>query len=155
MNRKKIIILTLTFFGLLLLTQINVFACSCGNIPQTLEQEIKGRLKASKAVFSGEILKISETSQRQDVTGLNVTVKIRLKEVWKGQLTKEVIINTPDNSAACGYSFEVGKSYLVFAHSRKGKILATGLCSGNRALETATEELKILGKGKKPQKRKF
>ena len=152
---KKIIILTLTFFGLLLLPQIDVFACSCVDIPQTLEQEIKGRLKDSKAVFSGEILKISETSQTRDVIGLDVTVKIRLKEIWKGQLTKEVIIKTPDNSAACGYSFEVGKSYLVFAHSRKGKILATGLCSGNRLLETATEELKILGKGKKPQKRKF
>ena len=155
MNMKKIIILTLTFFGLLLLIQIDVFAYSCGNILQTLEQEIKGRLKASKAVFAGEILKISETSQRPDVTRPEVAVKIRLKEVWKGQLTKEVIINTPDNSAACGYSFEVGKSYLVFADSRKGKIFSTGLCSGNRLLETATEELKILGKGKKPQKRKF
>jgi hypothetical protein len=155
MNMKKIIILTLTFFGLLLFTQRNVSACSCVDIPQTLEQEIKGRLKASKAVFSGEILKINETSQRRDVTGLDVTVKIRLKEVWKGQLTKEVIITTPDNSAACGYSFQVGKSYLVFADTTKGKILGTGLCSGNRRLETATEELKILGKGKKPQKRKF
>jgi hypothetical protein len=80
---------------------------------------------------------------------------MRLKQVWKGQLTKEVIINTPDNSAACGYSFEMGKSYLVFAHGTKGKILRTGLCSGNRPLETAGEELRILGKGKKPQNRKF
>ncbi|HLM60861.1 MAG TPA: hypothetical protein VK308_08660 [Pyrinomonadaceae bacterium] len=151
----KIIILILSFFGLLLLAQIDVYACKCVSIPQTLEQEIKGRLKTSKAAFSGEVLKISQTSQRGNVTGLDVTVKMRLKQVWKGQLAKQVIINTSDNSAACGYSFEAGKSYLVFAHSSNDKILATGLCSGNRPLETAGEELKILGKGRKPKKRKF
>ena len=151
----KILILILSFFGLLLLAQIDVYACKCVSIPQTLEQEIKGRLKTSKAAFSGEVLKINETSQRGNVTGLDVTVNMRLKQVWKGQLAKQVIINTSDNSAACGYSFEAGKSYLVFAHSSNDKILATGLCSGNRPLETAGEELKILGKGRKPQKRKF
>ena len=151
----KIIILILSFFGLLLLAQIDVYACKCASMPQTLEREIKGRLKTSKAVFSGEVLKISQTSQRGNVTGLDVTVNMRLKQVWKGQLAKEVIINTPDNSAACGYSFEAGKSYLVFAHSSNDKTLATGLCSGNRPLETAGEELKILGKGRKPKKRKF
>jgi hypothetical protein len=78
---------------------------------------------------------------------------MRLKQVWKGQLAREVIINTPDNSAACGYSFEVGKSYLVFAHSLEGKTLATRLCSGNRPLETNSEELKILGKSKKSLKK--
>jgi hypothetical protein len=80
-----------------------------------------------------------------------VSVKIEVKEIWKGILSKKVNIATPEHSGMCGVSFEIGKSYLVFAsHSTEGN-LSTGLCLNNKELEKAAEELEILGKGKKPK----
>ena len=50
-----------------------------------------------------------------------------------------------------GYTFEVGKSYLIFAHTSNGNKLTTSLCSRNSEIEKAIEELMILGKGKSPK----
>ncbi len=83
-----------------------------------------------------------------------MSVKIEVKEIWKGLLSKEVNIATPNQTGMCGVSFEIGKSYLVFAsHSAEGN-LSTGLCLKNKELEKAAEELEILGKGKKPKSSK-
>jgi hypothetical protein len=144
---KKFIFLTLTFFTLLLFSYIEAFACSCN---QAFAQPLKTRLFISKAVFSGEVMEINKIFQKSHIS----VVKIKVKESWKGQLSKQVIINTRTDGAACGYPFEVGKSYLIFAGSSDDGNLTTGLCSRNSEIEEAEEELKMLGKGKKLQKSK-
>lgn len=140
---KKFIFLTLIFFNLLLFSHIEAFACSCN---QAFAQPLKTRLFISKAVFSGEVIEINKIFQKRYIS----IVKIKVKESWKGQLSKEVTINTDTYADACGYTFEVGKSYLIFAYTSEGK-LTTNSCLRNSEIEKASEELKILGKGKKPQ----
>jgi hypothetical protein len=145
---RKAIFSLLGIFAFLIFSHFNVFACSCPTVVG-VEQELKWKLKQLQAVFSGKIIEINKIPQSRDVS-----VKIEVKEVWKGLLSKEVNIATPNNPGMCGASFEIGKSYLVFAsHSAEGN-LSTGLCLKNKELEKATEELEILGKGKKPKSSK-
>lgn len=145
---KKSIFLLLSVVALLISTQINAFACSCPTIGGTLEQHIKWKLKDSKAVFSGKVIEINDKPQSRDFF-----VKIKVEKLWKGSLSEEVVITTERSTASCGYPFEVGKNYLVYTHGSGAMNLTTGLCMNNLELQKATEELKILGKGKKPRKR--
>jgi hypothetical protein len=143
---KRIIFLSLPIIVLLLFSQIEVFACSCNH---AFLEPLKTRLFISNAVFSGEVIEINKIFRERHTS----IVKIKVKEFWKGQMSKEVTINTRSSSAACGYEFEVGKSYLIFAKSSDDGNLTTGLCLTNE-IEKAEEDLKMLGKGKKPQKNK-
>ncbi len=146
---KKTIFSVFGIFGFIIFSQFNVFACSCPTMFGT-EQELKWKLKTLQAVFSGKVIEINKIPQSRDVS-----VKIEIKEIWKGLLSKEVNISTPDNPSACGVSFEIGKSYLIFASQLDNGDLSTGLCLKNKELEKAAEELEILGEGKKPKRSKL
>jgi hypothetical protein len=143
---KKAVFSLFGIVAFLIFSHINVVACSCPTVVR-LEQELKWKLKQLQAVFSGKVIEISKIPQTRDVS-----VKIKVKEIWKGLLSKEVNIATPDSSAMCGVPFEIGKSYLIFASRSAEENLSTGLCLKNKELEGAAEELEILGKGKKPKK---
>ena len=41
---------------------------------------------------------------------------------WKGALTDTVVVWTPDNEGACGFAFQEGEHYLVFAKTRARSI---------------------------------
>ncbi len=133
--------------ALMFFTQTNLLACSCPTIGLTIEQKINGQLDSAKAVFSGKVVEIVNKSQNRDLI-----VKIKVEEFWKGNLPEEIIIETDRSDAACGYPFVSGKSYLIFAYVSDENILTTGLCLPNREISKAEEELKILGKGKEPEK---
>ena len=140
---RKFIFFSVNVFALLILIQVEALACRCVvNQDQTLEQKINANLKTAKAVFSGEVVEITTTPNSQDIF-----VKIRVEESWKEILPEEMYIAT-DNSS-CGYRFEKGKNYLVFAKSSDEYGLSTAKCLSNKELENAAEELKILGEGKK------
>lgn len=55
--------------------------------------------------------------------------QIEVSETLKGVATGQVDVDTPGSEAACGFSFEVGKTYVVFAR-RGAHGLHTDLCSG-------------------------
>lgn len=93
------------------------FACSCAPPSQTTNDDFQ---KAA-AVFTGRVLSV----QRKDNF---VMVKLAVQKYWKGKVSNEIKITTAKDSAACGFNFEVGKDYLVYATDNNGK-LSTGLCS--------------------------
>lgn len=136
---KKILLMSLIFTALIIFTRNEIYACSCPSMGGTLQGEMKARLKDSQAVFSGEVIKITDVPASREIL-----VKIRLLESWKGILPEEINITTDRSPGSCGYPFEVGKSYLVFAHRSEEGNLTTGLCLRNRELQKVAEELKIL-----------
>ena len=140
---RKFIFFLVNVFALLILFQVDALACRCVVDPdQTLEQRINANLKTAKAVFSGEVVEINTSSFSQDIL-----VKIRIEESWKEILPEEINIVT--DSSSCGYRFENGRSYLVFANSSDMYGLSTAKCLPNKELENAAEELKMLGESKK------
>ena len=115
------------------------YACSC--LPPGTPQE---ELAKMDAVFKGKVLEVDEK--------FNSTTKVKLSvsETWKGVSSKEVVIYTAMDSAACGVYFEKDKEYLVYAHLEDGEY-TTYLCSRTAEIPQAQSDLKELGEGTAPQ----
>jgi hypothetical protein len=63
--------------------------------------------------------------------------------------SEDAEVVTAVSSATCGYNFEVGKSYLVYAGTFDGK-LNVSLCSRTALIDQAGEDLQALGLGATP-----
>jgi len=131
--------------------------CSClGFVPDdaSLSRKVEFERKHSKAVFTGEVLEIVKR-QSPPFEGY-LEVKFKIKESWKKVKGKTVSILTEAPNIAteppfykdCGYEFKVGESYLVYVERQSGTNLLVGICSRTRKLSEATDDLKVLGKGK-------
>jgi hypothetical protein len=122
-------------------------ACSC-DLPllnRTLKQQVKKAQKQSQAVFVGNVIQVL---QRPEAFG--VSVKFRVERVWKGKRSQEVTIFTGQGGGDCGYRFEVGESYLVYAYG-SNESLSTNICQ-RTAPRSEGGDMKLLGKGKTPIK---
>ena len=153
-DMKKIIFVSISFVAIFIFTQVNALACSCptvgtmypttGNVSDYLIEE---QVRNAKVVFSGEVVGINKIPKTR-----MLLVKIEVKESWKEILPKEITITT--ELGGCGYHFQVGCEYLIFANGSDNENLSTGECLRNKLLYKATEELQILGEGSQPQKSK-
>jgi hypothetical protein len=126
-----------------LLTGQWLLACSCPPPPGP-----KKALEASAAVCLAEVVKIEEAGQER-------TVSLKVERWWKGGDAAEVVVSTSKSGAACGYGFEKGKKYLVYAgKEERGKTLHVSLCSRTRTEKEAetSGDFKELGAGKAPAK---
>lgn len=141
---KKILILPLLFVSLFAFQPTAVFACSC-IVPMPPVES----MEASAAVFAGRVTDIEELSVDSTIGSLtNLSVTFNVSEVWKGPEDATLTIRTADNSAACGYNFEEGKEYLVYAYTNpEDGGLATGLCNRTALLSEANDDLAALGEG--------
>jgi hypothetical protein len=132
--------------SLLVLNSYPASACSC--LPTTPQQSFKN----SGTVFAGRVIDVvDESESRPEVSRplLGFKVIFEVSNVWKGKVEKQQVVLTSGSSASCGYSFEKGKDYLVYA-STQGSQLETGLCSGTKPLANARPDLAVLGRGKAP-----
>ncbi|MDJ0706309.1 MAG: hypothetical protein QNJ46_23810 [Leptolyngbyaceae cyanobacterium MO_188.B28] len=114
------------------------YGCSCLPPGPPLSE-----LDQAMAVFAGEVSAIKQTTRGFEIS-FNVT------EVWKGDLTSTLVISTGPHSAACGYPFEIGQDYLVYAYGRDSTRLAASLCSRTAPLSNAADDLVELGDGAPP-----
>lgn len=111
-------------------------ACSCLSPPPP-----RTALEQSHAVFSGKVLSVEKDGD------FGVAVTIEVASIWKGDLGKKVVVYTANNSAACGFEFKEGDSYLVYASTdeeAKDKRLTTGLCTRTKGLDAGKAEMEEL-----------
>ena len=143
---RKIIIaaFALAFFGVL--NASNVFACTCLLSPEaeSLDSVVKKAYKNSSAVFAGEVIEIV---QKPDV--FFVEVKFAVEQKWNDGIEKTVTVTTGKGGGDCGYRFEVGKKYLVYASNSYSKnSLRTNICT-KTALAENNKDIAVLNKIKK------
>ncbi len=98
-------------------------------------------------MFAGEVVAIHERGP--DAPDQRIDVEFAVDEVWKGEPTANAEIRTHADEATCGYPFEEGVAYLVYA-GRSEDALTTGLCSRTSPVEAADEDLEGLGAGTAP-----
>jgi hypothetical protein len=122
-----------------LLCATPAFACSC-----LQPGSPKAELENADAVFLGTVSAV-EPLAGGPFPRLEVT--LRLLAVWKGVPEgEEVTLGTAADGAACGYGFEMGKTYVVYAYGGdEGEELTTSLCTRNASKDEATEDLAALG----------
>jgi hypothetical protein len=130
--------IVLLFLGLASLIYAPVAsACSCMKLTPS-----EG-LTSSFAVFTGEVTDI-EKNEATRFGGREVT--LRVHKVWKGEPAEELKVHTAGSSAACGYSFTKGVTYLVYAIRDDADPLRVSLCSRTAPVDQAKEDLDFLGK---------
>jgi len=133
------------FLGaLLLLAARPVHACTC--LPQTLEESLRN----STLVFEGLVVEVEAVDADGELGPTLLRVRMRVTESWTPGLAEEVVVRTSASGAACGYRFEVGRSYLVYADAGSAEAPAVTLCSGTKPREQAQDDRRHLGLGVVP-----
>jgi hypothetical protein len=112
-------------------------ACSC--MMQTLEEGVA----QSEAIFEATVTKIAPKLVNQFPS---LEVSLAVERAWKGIDREEVLVITASNSAACGYPFTEGSTYLVYAYRDKEDPLRVSLCSLTKPIDKAAADLELLGK---------
>jgi hypothetical protein len=129
--------LVVLFLGLASLAQTSeARACSC------IKLSPSEGLSSSHAVFTGEVTAI-EPNQATRFGGLEITLHV--ERVWKGDPKREIKVHTAGSSAACGYTFVKGETYLVYALRDDADPMRVSLCSRTALVKNAKEDLSFLG----------
>lgn len=115
-------------------------ACSCVEPGPPLEE-----LGKATAVFSGKVVDRDETAVVYSSAD-PVRVTFQVYTVWKGPVCEAIIVTTAYSEVSCGYEFEDGKEYLVYAHGSADN-LEVSLCSRTQSLMGANQDLSELGNG--------
>ena len=73
--------------------------------------------------------------------------------MWKGVVYEEMYVTTPPTGGSCGFAFEEGEEYIVYAHdSASGDGGYTvSICSRTALLRQAQADIDALGKGDAPR----
>lgn len=79
---------------------------------------------------------------------------LKVEKVWKddeGRISKDKVSIQSDNGGWCGFQFEKGKRYLVYARDggHKDRVPSASICSRTRPYEYGTDDIKILEQIKK------
>jgi hypothetical protein len=123
--------------ALLLLSYVTGVTCTCVN-PRTPAQEFN----SVDAVFSGKVVEMTEIKTEQGLDEGRL-VKFSVEKSWKLIDRSEAIIFTAA-VGMCGFPFEIGGTYLVYAVKGGRKELTTGVCYKTGQLKYVKEELKDL-----------
>jgi hypothetical protein len=118
-------------------------ACDCMPTPPFAKA-----LQDSAAVFEGKVLDLGPGPDPGDGPSL-VSARLAVIRSWKGVEAPELVVATPNQSSACGFHFQVGETYLIYAHDAGGGLRNT-MCGRSRGLAAAADDLKALGVGKTP-----
>ncbi len=112
-------------------------ACTCILNPPPQEA-----LARTDAVFAGQVVDLRFVAG-EHFPELRVT--LRVVRVFKGDVGEVVEVGTARDGAACGFHFEAGQGYLVYADVREGKPLGVSLCSRTARLQDAAADLEAFG----------
>lgn len=128
------------------------FACSCALPGPPLAEAAE-----SSAVFRAQVVTSEQVTTPRGNRYQRVTM--RVTEVWKGNVTAETYVYTGSGGGDCGYLFQQGGDYLIYANAvtaADGSFglpvggLVTGICNRTRPIAQAGEDLAALGTGQAP-----
>lgn len=132
----------------------SAFACECRE-----SKDFRENMDNSAAIFTGKAVSITPATfpktkdpklknKSQWVTNERKMLKVTFmqSQVWKGDVAGEKVIYTPAFAAQCGFAFEPGADYIVYARKDKQtNYLVTTWCSRTAPIEKSAEDMKKLG----------
>ena len=126
-----------------------VHACSCV-VPGSPSEEID----KFDAVFAGRVVSIDHSfdPNRPPSHGDHTTIGFRVSAVWKGAVTEDMDVTTPPTGGSCGFAFEEGQEYIVYAYDSAyaDEGYSVNICSRTALLAHAQEDLDAFGDGDAP-----
>ncbi len=112
-------------------------ACSC------MEQPFEAARAGAAAIFEARVASVEVAEGTRHV-------HLDVVQTWLAAEHEHVEVVTAETEAACGYSFEVGRSYLVYASGVESDAYRVSLCSRTRPMEDADDDRAMLGSGVVP-----
>jgi Carboxypeptidase regulatory-like domain len=148
----------LVFFGIVIvfsLASSAAMACMCGGGGGSTPCESYGK---AAAVFVGTVTGARESEQYKgkDVAEIrklrdsgeldwgSMVYKFSVEQAYLGVAGSEVEIFTGRGSSDCGFTFQNGQRYLVYAHRYKDKLI-TSTCMRTKPFDEAAEDIAYLG----------
>jgi hypothetical protein len=120
----------------------DAFACSCARTGSPCDA-----LTSQEAVvFVGTATEMSPTKEPAIAPGPGsrvIRVRFAVSEAIHGLNTSTAVISTDERGSGCGYPFEVGESYLVYAF-RQADGLHTSICTRTGIVADKLDDLEIL-----------
>lgn len=134
-----LVTLGLMFAGL----SLSACACSCG--PET---DALLAMEQADAVFAGRIVGLALIPDEDPAIGVSfetLKVTVAVHSLWKGEALEETILFTGYTCCVCGFLFQLGEEYLIYATADDDGTLRTSICSRTQLLASASEDLVVLG----------
>ena len=127
-----------------------VYACKC-LVPGTPSEEIEKFV----AVFAGRVVSIEHSFDPNAATvgpGDRTTIGLEVSTVWKGTVHEDMYVTTPPTGGSCGFVFEEGREYILYAHDSPYDDggYSVSICSRTALLSEAQADLDALGEGSPP-----
>lgn len=148
-NRKSIIQIVIVFclfLSMIMLTESKTtFACDCA-MPSNFTESLDNK----DVVFDGVVIESSKDkrtsiSKKLEINSADqVEWTFLVNGAWKGKVTEVITIVSKASSVSCGYEFEVGKRYAVFATSNVNDITVSS-CSGTTTIADNSKIFEELG----------
>jgi hypothetical protein len=134
------------------------FACMCfgSNNAKTMRDAaawFSAGAHASKFIFEGSVTKqeVRSGSIGMPATAVSMTtqgqyraVSVHVVHVYRGEAGADVTVMTGMGGGDCGFDFDTGKSYLIYAAKTGPNTFSTNMCTGTSAMEDAGAELRFL-----------
>src|ERR1700722_10234289 len=120
------------------------FGCICGGGTPPCEEYWNAAV-----VFSGTVARLSPMSIEEKfgeriVSYSKLSATFNVETVYRGEIEKEVDVITGMSDGDCGYHFQIGERYLVYAFvSEQTKRLGTSSCARTRPLSEASADLEF------------
>jgi hypothetical protein len=143
---KKPFLLILIF----LFSITKTFGCSCIETNESLSKKVEKAFTKSDLIISGKVIDIKIVNKGELKSSADpIIYKFEIIKNIKGKIEKEVIeIVSKESTASCGYKFELGKSYLVYArksnqfsyNTNNESDFVTSLCDRNQKLKNVNKK---------------
>lgn len=143
MIRKFFVPLAITL-TVWIMSAASVLACSCmGNLPPC---QAYG---TTAAVFIGTPIDLKPTTVKREGSGRMYEYPqrvfvFRVDEGLRGVEGTSVQVTTGMGGGDCGYNFQIGERYIVYAGFDADSILSTSICTRTRRLSEAGEDLEYI-----------
>src|SRR5689334_20873381 len=108
---------------------------------------------ASKIIFEGLVekqelgsgnLAMPSTAASMTTMGGHRLVTVRVLRVYRGHVSGTVTVITGLAGSDCGFDFETGKQFLIYADRQRSGNLFTSICHGTSGMERAGPALRLL-----------
>jgi hypothetical protein len=130
----------------LLSTPMGAFACSCSPYDPSPRKAVEEFLNIhdthKTVIFLGKVTSVHDGREERTIT-------FAVNKCWHTKIESEIEVRTGWGGGDCGYHFEEGQTYLVFASNYRDYGWHTSVCSPTT--RKPTPFLKVLGEGKKPK----
>ena len=126
-------------------------ACKCV-VPGPPSEEIEKFV----AVFAGRVVSVEHSFDPNTAAvgpGDRTTIGLEVSTVWKGAVHEDMYVTTPPTGGSCGFAFEEGREYILYAHDSPYDDggYSVSICSRTALLSQAQADLDAFGDGDAPR----